>query len=293
MTTVSAVIPVYNGADYVAEAIESALRQTRPPIECLVIDDGSTDATADVVGLFGDRTAYVRQDRHGVSAARNRGAQLARGELVAFLDHDDVWLPTKLERQVQALERERATLALCAAEVIDQHGAAHGMMRVRARTDLLTGMLMFDGTQTVSCGSAGLMRRAEFLGVGGFDSALSVSADWDLLFRMLLAGELAYVDEALVRYRVHSTNMSRDIATMERDMTYAFGKAYGDPRLPPALRDRRRRAYGRLYRMLAGSYADARQRRAAARMLALSIRSDPAIAVELIRRLRRPRGAAA
>ena len=87
-------------------------------------------------------------------------------------------------------------------------------------------MLTFDGTETVSCSSAGLMRREELLKIGGFDPALSVSADWDLLFRMALAGAPAYVDEPLVRYRVHGSNMSNDIAAMERDMTYAFGKAF-------------------------------------------------------------------
>jgi hypothetical protein len=116
--------------------------------------------------------------------------------------------------------------------------------------------------------------------MGGFDAVLSVSADWDLLFRTLLAGDVAYIDEALVRYRVHSTNMSRDIAAMERDMTYAFAKAFADPRLPEALRARRRRAYARLYRMLAGSYAQSGDRRAAIRTLAISLTRDPGIAVE-------------
>ena len=76
----------------VANAVRSALGQTRPPIECLVIDDGSTDATGDVVRELGKQVTYVRQDRAGVSVARNRGTHLARGGLVAFLDHDDVWL---------------------------------------------------------------------------------------------------------------------------------------------------------------------------------------------------------
>ena len=111
---VSAVIPVHNGAAYVAEAVQSILSQTRPPIECVVVDDGSTDETAEVVRRFGNEVAYVRQDRAGVSSARNRGAALARGALVAFLDHDDVWLPTKLERQVEALADARCDDRPCA-----------------------------------------------------------------------------------------------------------------------------------------------------------------------------------
>jgi glycosyltransferase involved in cell wall biosynthesis len=287
MTTasaVSAVIPVHNGAAYVAEAIRSALDQTHPPIECLVVDDGSTDATPEVVRQFGDDVVYVRHGRAGVSAARNRGAQLARGGLVAFLDHDDVWLTTKLERQVEALEDQGVTLALCAMDVVDERGTVRHTKRLRPREDLLTGMLMFDGTETVSCSSTGLVRRSELLRMGGFDADLSVSADWDLLFRTLLAGDVAYIDEALVRYRVHGTNMSRNIAAMERDMTSAFAKAFADPRLPEALRRRRRHAYARLYRMLAGSYAQSGDRRAAIRTLAISLTRDPGTAVELVRR---------
>ena len=222
-----------------------------------------------------------------MSSARNRGAALARGALVAFLDHDDVWLPTKLERQLEAFAASRATIALCAVEVVDERGTVRRTMRLRPREDLVTGMLTFDGTETVSCSSTGLMRRDELLKLGGFDPALSVSADWDLLFRMALAGDVAYVDEPLVRYRVHGANMSNDIAAMERDMTSAFAKAFADPRVPPALRARKRYAYARLYRMLAGSYAVSRRRTDAARTLAIALRHDPRIARELTRQLGR------
>ena len=280
----SAVVPVRNGSAYVAEAIHSILSQTRPPIECLVIDDGSTDDTAEVVRRFGHEVAYVRQDHMGVSRARNRGVALARGTLVAFLDHDDVWLPTKLERQVEALADRSAAIALCAMDVVDERETVLRTMRLRPRQDLITGMLTFDGTETVSCSSTGVMRREELLKIGGFDPALSVSADWDLLFRMALTGTVAYVDESLVRYRLHGANMSGDIAAMERDMTLAFAKAFADPRLPAALRERKRQAYAGLYRMLAGSYALSRRRTAAVRALAIAVRYDPKVARGLVRR---------
>ena len=286
-TEVSAVLPVHNGSAYVAEAIRSILGQTRPPIECLVIDDGSTDGTGEIVRQFGRDVAYVRQDRSGVSSARNHGAALAHSALVAFLDHDDVWLPTKLERQLETFAASRATITLCALDVVDERGTVRRTMRLRPRGDLITGMLTFDGTETVSCSSAGLIRREQLLKIGGFDPALSVSADWDLLFRMALAGAPAYVDEPLVRYRVHGSNMSNDIAAIERDMTYAFRKAFADPRLPPALRERKRHAYARLYRMFAGSYADSHRRAAAVRTLAIALGYDPRIARELLRGSRR------
>jgi glycosyltransferase involved in cell wall biosynthesis len=282
-SAVSAVIPVYNGEAYVSHAIRSVLSQSRLPIECLVIDDGSTDATGEVVRQFGRNVTYLRQPRAGVSAARNRGAQLAKSGLIAFLDHDDEWLPAKLERQVQALQDQRATLALCAVEVVDEERRTLRTQRLRAREDLLTGMLEFDGTETVSCSSTGLVRREELLRMGGFDPALSVSADWDLLFRVLLSGPVAYIDQPLVRYRVHDSNMSRDIAAMERDMKYAFKKTFADPRLPSELRKRKRHAYARMYRMLAGSYIATGQRSAAVRALATSVGRDPRIVGELVR----------
>lgn len=282
--TVSAVIPVHNGERFLAEAISSVLGQTYPVLECIVVDDGSTDATADVCASFGERVTYVRQDQAGVSAARNRGTSLARGSLVAFLDHDDVWKTDKLARQVDALGSGDAGMALCAVEVVDAELNQLGVIRLSSPGDLLTGMLTFDHTDLVSCSSTGVMDREALVAVGGFDPALSMSADWDLLLRMILGPGIAYVDEPLALYRVHGSNMSRNVAAMEHDMLAAFQKAFTDPRLPQELKRKRRVAYGRLYRMLAGSYLDARRRKDAARMLMAGLRSDPALIAELLRR---------
>jgi len=279
--TVSAIIPVHNGQEYVAQAIESVLAQTHAALECLVLDDGSTDGTRDAVGRYGQAVTYVRQTRSGVSAARNRGVQLASGEFVAFLDHDDVWRADKLARQVGVLQRGSATMVLCAVEIVDAAGECLGIKRLRANSDLVTGMLLFDGTETVSCSSTGLARRRDLLAMGGFDLALGMSADWDLLLRVLLEGRLEYVDEPLVRYRVHDSNMSRRVGPMERDMERAFAKAFSHPQLSDSLRRRRGFAYSRLYRMLSGSYRDAGERSNALRTLAIAVRHRPALAIEL------------
>jgi glycosyltransferase involved in cell wall biosynthesis len=283
LVTVSAVIPVFNGARYLPEAIRSALGQSHRPVECIVVDDGSTDATPQTIEQFGRDVTYVRQERAGVSVARNRGAALAGGELVAFLDHDDAWLPNKLERQVELLASSPACMALCAMSIVDAQGHVRATKHLRAREDLLTGMLLFDGTETVSCSSTGVIERAALLACGGFDPALSTSADWDLLVRMLLAGPVAYVDEPLVLYRLHDANMSRSVRAMERDMRHAFDKAFADRRLPADLYRRRRRAYARLYRMLAGSYRDSGDTPAALRTLGMALLRDPTIPAELVR----------
>lgn len=102
---VSVIIPTYNRRSLVVEAIDSALRQTAPPREIIVIDDGSTDDTASALQRFGDEIIFVRQENQGVGVARNRGLAMARGRYLAFLDSDDIWLDFKLELQVGVMER--------------------------------------------------------------------------------------------------------------------------------------------------------------------------------------------
>ncbi|MDD4904159.1 MAG: glycosyltransferase family A protein [Candidatus Bipolaricaulis sp.] len=110
--SVSCIIPAFNAAPFVGEAIESALEQTRPPQEILVVDDGSTDRTVDVVRSFGTRLAYLHQRHLGVAAAMNTGVRAASGTHIAFLNADDLWRPEKLARQMTRLV-ERAEIHLC------------------------------------------------------------------------------------------------------------------------------------------------------------------------------------
>jgi hypothetical protein len=159
-----------------------------------------------------------------------------------------------------------------------------GTRRLHPREDLITGMLTFDGTQLVSCSSTGLAAREALLALGGFDPALGTSADWDLLLRTLLDGGVTYVDEPLVLYRRHGSNMSRNVAATERDMRRAYAKAFANPLLPKSARRLRRHAYARLYRMLAGSYLECGARSDALRALALALAREPTIAIGLLRR---------
>ena len=288
MTTVTAVIPVFNGEAYVADAIRSVLSQTTGAVECIVVDDGSTDGTRRVLELFGDDISVLHQVRSGVSAARNLGAQRATGDFVAFLDHDDEWLPDKLERQLAAFGPED-TMVVCALQVVMADGSLGQVKRLGSVNQLVNGMLLFDGTPTVSCSSSGLMRRQDFLAMGGFDTSLSMSADWDLMLRVLLEGGLAYIDEPLVRYRVHAGNMSRHVGLMDADMRRAFAKAFAHPSLDPEVKSRRREAYARLHRMLAGSYRDAGESRRAWRAGLRALRYRPSLIADLVTSVRHRR----
>jgi len=108
---ISVIIPVYNGERYLAEAIESALAQTWEPVEIIIVDDGSTDGSADVASRFASSVKYDLQPHAGPGAARNRGARLARGDYLAFLDADDLWLKEKLKLQMAAMQGSAAFLA--------------------------------------------------------------------------------------------------------------------------------------------------------------------------------------
>lgn len=110
--TVSVVIPVFNGERYVAVAIDSVLSQTRLPNEVIVVDDGSTDGTAAILAAFGDRIHVIRQANAGTAAANNRAVAAATGSVLAFLDADDLWLPQKLEAQMQWLDLHSETDAV-------------------------------------------------------------------------------------------------------------------------------------------------------------------------------------
>jgi glycosyltransferase involved in cell wall biosynthesis len=276
--SVAAVIPVYNGAAFVADAIESVLDQTHPVAECIVVDDGSTDATAEVVGRFGAPVRLIRRANAGVATARNRGADDASARYVAFLDADDAWAPEKLERQLAAAaELPRPGLVVCELDLFDDAtGAVTGHAAMTPSPGTLLDMVLFEGAQIVSCSSTALLERGLFEALGGFDPRLSQSADWDFLARALLAGPVVSVPEPLVRYRVHSANMSRNVALLERDMTYAFAKLFARDDLPGDVKRSRRRAEANLHRMLAGSYFRARRPAAFVWSMARSIARNPA-----------------
>ncbi len=111
---ISVIIPVYNAEPHLAETISSVLSQSRPPEEVIVVDDGSTDRTPEVAAQFQDRIRYLQQENQGPGAARNRGIQASQGDLLAFLDSDDLWAPHKLQTQVEALDKNpNAGLVFC------------------------------------------------------------------------------------------------------------------------------------------------------------------------------------
>ncbi len=289
---VSVVIPNYNYGRFLGEAIESALGQTYPHREIIVVDDGSTDESETVLRGFGGRIHWVRQGRQGVAAARNRGVAESRGALLAFLDSDDAWHPEKLARQVACLSRPAVGLVCCGLEYIDESGRVLGQSLPTQRGRLLKEIALLRWSYAPG-GSAALVRRASLQRAGLFDPELSTSADWDLWRRIACDDEIEICPEPLVQYRVHAGSMHRDLAVFERDMLRAFAKMFQDP-AAAAVHGLRRRSYSNLYRQFSGSYARAGRWGKAVAYAWRSVLAWPPSAVTLgavpIRRLRRRLG---
>ena len=199
---VSVIIPVFNGALYLGEAVESVLAQSRCAADIIIVDDGSTDATPEVAKSFGTRIRYVRQDNAGLSASRNAGRALARTGIIAFLDCDDLWHPRKLEWQVSALARATSP-AMIFGQVV-QFASPDLSAEEQAR-------LKFDPAPSPALfGSALLMRNADFDLAGPFDPSLRVAEFIDWYGRARDAGLMAVVlPEIVCRRRLHRDNMGR------------------------------------------------------------------------------------
>jgi glycosyltransferase involved in cell wall biosynthesis len=250
---VAVVIPTYNYGQYIAEAIDSILHQTLAPVEVVVVDDGSTDNTAEIVVHFGDRIKYIRQDNAGVSAARNRGVKESSAELIAFLDADDIWEPTKLEKQVARFAGDSEVgLVHCGMREFDSEtGRTIAWHLDGGEGWVANDLLLWEKRTVVGPGGTIVVSREAFEGSGGFDSQMKVSEDLDLCYRIAKRHKFAFVPEPLVNYRSHSAAAHLNVEEMERGMTEFYRKAFmADPPDPKL----RRRIYGNLDKVMAGSY---------------------------------------
>lgn len=220
--SVSCVVPVYNGEAFLEEAVASALDQTRSPLEVILVDDGSTDATPEVAARLGSRVRYVRQENAGPAAARNRGIELACGDLVSFLDADDLWHPEKLERQVARFAAQPQLELLLThfknfwvAELAEEETRFKDHPLARARPGY-TALTM-------------LVRREVFNRIGRFDAATrhrDVAAWLMLATHAGIRTEL--MPDVLAYRRIHLDNLSRRRGAEDAAELLALAKAMLD-----------------------------------------------------------------
>jgi len=209
-TTVSAVITTYNRASLVGRAIESVLNQTRPVEELIVVDDGSTDNTREVVERYGTRVRYVFQPNRKIACARNRGAEEAKSEWVAFLDDDDEWLPEKIEKQVAAVLRDKdAVLCYSGARTIDPAGHIRDIPAPPPDT-LWPGLRLKPHFAACTI----MVRRDVLLKNGGFRSGLRGAEDWELAVRLGVRHRFTFVPEPLIKVYQATNSLSMHAGRM-------------------------------------------------------------------------------
>ena len=252
MPKVSVVMPVYNGERFLRESLDSVFAQTFQDFEVLCVDDGSTDNSAAVFEQYGVRIRVLRQKNAGQSAARNAGVILAKGQYIAFLDQDDLWYPSKLLRQLAAIEaNSRVVLVHCDFDRIDEKGR---MVQERAGTIERASALASPMGQLIGEAlifpSAMLIRREGFARSGGFHAELQGFEDFDLIARLKQQGEFVMVEERGMAYRLHGQGFTRAgglhiIRSRERFLRRMEGLYRGD---------RTKQAIVR--RMLADCYSD-------------------------------------
>ena len=219
MTRVSIVIPAYNPGDYLDEALQSVLAQSFKDWECVVVDDGSSEDLSRVDTLD-PRIRRIRQDNRGLPIARNVGIMATEDEYLAFLDADDVWLPHKLERQIEIMEQQ-PDVALChtAFDIIDQNSEV--TERGWARDLKSYAQLLSDSHICVST----VVVRRKCLSVSGlFDPLLGACEDYDMWLKLSRHYELAFVPQTSALYRVHGHNMSGNPALMAREVTFVLNR---------------------------------------------------------------------
>jgi len=219
---VTVLMPVYNGERYVRGAIESVLAQTHRRFEFLIMDDGSTDGTPGILAEYASADPRIRVERHAnmdQPATLNRGLSLARHDWVAIIDHDDIWLPERIERQLEAVQREpEARVVGCWATEINARGRA-----LRNRTLGPTSCAEFRtlraaGQRVPLVHPSVLMHRPSVLALGGYDPVFGSAADTELWTRVAAAHAIVVVPEPLVLYRIHAGSMSFRRMFEQREM---------------------------------------------------------------------------
>jgi glycosyltransferase involved in cell wall biosynthesis len=256
--TVSVVIPSYNSARFIAQAIDSVLGQTAVPSQVIVVDDGSTDDTPACVARYGSQIEYVRQVNSGASAARNRGIAQSREPLIAFLDADDVWHPRKIETQVGVLTR-RPEIGMLATASFDW--PARRMPQVGVGRMDRPRIVCWDALvqRTSILTSSVVVRREIAARVGEFSCTLHGPEDRDWFLRVAEIATVATLDSPLTGYRNVPGSLSRQAAVCERGLLEIL--AHLDQRdvwkgRPVALR---RKAYANCRYLCAINYAESGQ----------------------------------
>ncbi|MFM6356259.1 MAG: glycosyltransferase [Planktothrix sp.] len=248
MPVISVIIPVYNGEKTIRETVNSVLDQTFSDFELIIINDGSTDATLDIISSINDPRLKVFSYPNGNQAvSRNRGISHANSEYIGFIDADDLWTPDKLEAQYKALQdHPEAAVAYSWTNCIDE--SSHFLRRGSYKTvngDVYSNLLVVN---ILESGSNPLIRREALEKVGEFDSSLTPSEDWDMWLRLAKHYLFITVPKPQVLYRQSSQSASANVFKLEAGSKKVIEQAFSQ--VPDSLQSLKKRSLGNIYKYL-------------------------------------------
>ncbi|MBE9228370.1 glycosyltransferase [Phormidium sp. LEGE 05292] len=279
MPLISVVIPVYNGEQTIQETVESILNQTFSDLELIVINDGSKDATLDIVSRIQDeRLKVFSYPNSGVAESRNRGISQARGEFISFIDADDLWTPDKLETQLKALqENPQAAVAYSWTKCIDESGEmSRRGSHISDAGDVYAKLLLIDFIEN---GSNPLIRRQALNEVGNFDQSVVPSEDRDMWLRLAARYHFVCVPTAQILYRQSSNSASANVVKQEIASVKVIEKAFNQ--VPESLQHLKRHSIGNIYKGLTFKALEGKPQPKlglmAAKLLWNSVKYDPAL----------------
>jgi glycosyltransferase involved in cell wall biosynthesis len=279
MTTLSVVIPVFNGEKTIQETVNSVFQQSFGDFEIIAIDDGSTDTTLEILKRIRDpRLQVFSYPNAGLSESRNRGIARAKGELIAFLDADDLWTKDKLESQLQALQNcPKAAVAYSLTDYINEAGQVIKEGKHKVINGNVLEELLIDNF--IESGSNPLILKQALEKVGGFDASINTAADWDMWLRLAEQFDFVAVPAVQVLYRISESSMSTNIRNQEIQCLEVINRVFA--RVSPSLQPLKKKSLVNLYRYLSYKAVEGSPSRAkgvaATRCFANYLRYHPAL----------------
>ena len=276
MPKISVIIPAYNQAHFLGAAVESVLSQSMPDFELIIVNDGSTDQTEQVVLSYQDsRITYVSQQNRGLSGARNTGIRQASGDYLTYLDSDDAFFPQKLAVLSKALENPEIGFAAGQALPIDEHGQPIGKLFDKGLPDPIDHMLLGNPRHVGSV----LLRRSWQERAGFFDESLRSYEDWDMWLRLIRLGcRMEWVPSPVSLYRFHTAQMTRIGKQMTTATFNVLDKIYAEPDLPASWLALKDHAYSQAYLRAAAQAYHARDFATGKAHLQKALELHPALA---------------
>ena len=206
---VSVIIPVYNSKQFIGQTIDSVFNQEYQDFEVIIVDDGSCDGTEKVISKYKDRLTYIRKENEGISIARNTGIEQTRGEYIAFIDHDDIWLPEKLREQISLLDNNKE-IRICFSDayIIDEKGRRNGtLFKISPPySGMVFRQLLEENFIPVI---TAVVKKEVFKGTGLFNPRYRIAEDWDFFLRVSKRYPVAFINRPLAEYRIHAGSFSR------------------------------------------------------------------------------------